>query len=127
MGSANTLSHCDNIDTANDNLELMLLPNDLFTHTIDVALADRIALSTPSDPLVLSVLQALDEGASLFPVPTGRTGSTRRESSTSRGISMLPRGPAVTLSPLSMNRPLGATAASSAPRILLLGTFGGHA
>jgi hypothetical protein len=66
MGPTDTLSRCDNIDTADDNLELMLLPDDLFTHAIDVTLADKIALSTPADPLVLSALWALDEGASLF-------------------------------------------------------------
>jgi hypothetical protein len=67
MGPADALFHHDNIDTANDNVKLTLLPDDLFTRAIDVALADKIALSTPSDPLVLSALQALDEGASLFP------------------------------------------------------------
>jgi hypothetical protein len=67
MGPADALSRCDNVDVADDNLELMLLPDDLFTRAIDVALADKIALSTPSDPLMLSALQALDEGASLFP------------------------------------------------------------
>jgi hypothetical protein len=67
MGPADALSCRDNVDTADDNVELTLLPDDLFTRAIDVALADKIALSTPSDPLVLSVLQALDEGASLFP------------------------------------------------------------
>jgi hypothetical protein len=61
MGPANI------VDTADDNVELTLLPDDLFTRTIDTALADKISLSTPSDPLVLSALQALDEGASLFP------------------------------------------------------------
>jgi hypothetical protein len=67
MGPANALSRRDNLDTADDNLELTFLPEDLFTRTIDIALADKIILSTPSDPLILSVLQALDKGASLFP------------------------------------------------------------
>jgi hypothetical protein len=44
-----------------------MLVSTLFTHAIDVALTDKITLSTPSDPLVLSALQALNEGASLFP------------------------------------------------------------
>jgi hypothetical protein len=67
MGPADALSHRDDIDTADDNLELTLLPDDLFAHAINVALTDKIALSTASDPLVLFALQALDEGASLFP------------------------------------------------------------
>jgi hypothetical protein len=67
MGPADALSRHDNVDTADDNVELTLLPDDLFARIIDVALADKIALSTPSDPLVLSALQALDEGAFLFP------------------------------------------------------------
>jgi hypothetical protein len=67
MGPTDTLSCCDNVNTADDNLELTFLLNDLFARAIDVALADKIALSTPSDLLMLSALQALDEGASLFP------------------------------------------------------------
>jgi hypothetical protein len=67
MGPADALSCHDSVDTADDNLELTLLPDDLFTRAIDVALADKITLSTASDPLVLSALQALDEGTSLFP------------------------------------------------------------
>jgi hypothetical protein len=67
MGSANILSCHDNVDMADDNLELTLLPDDLFACTINIALADKTTLSTLSDPLVLSTLQALDEGASLFP------------------------------------------------------------
>jgi hypothetical protein len=67
MGPTDALSRRDNVDTADDNMELTLLPDDLFARAIDVALADKIALSTPSDPLVLSALQALDEGVSLFP------------------------------------------------------------
>jgi hypothetical protein len=67
MGPADALSRRDNVDTADNNMELTLLPDDLFARAIDVALADKITLSTASDPLVLSALQALDEGASLFP------------------------------------------------------------
>jgi hypothetical protein len=67
MGPTDALSHYNSVDTANNNVELMLLSNDLFTRAIDVALADKITQSTPSDPLVLSALQVLDEGASLFP------------------------------------------------------------
>jgi hypothetical protein len=67
MGPTDTLSHRDNVDMADDNLELTLLLDDLFAHAIDVVLVDKIALSTPSDPLALSALQALVEGASPFP------------------------------------------------------------
>jgi hypothetical protein len=67
MGPANALSRRDSVDMADNNEELILLPDDLFSHAINVALMDKVALSTPSDPLVLSALQALNEGASLFP------------------------------------------------------------
>jgi hypothetical protein len=110
---------------ADDNVELTLLPDDLFIRAIDVALVDKIALSTPLDPLVLSALQALDEERPSFCAPSGRTGSTRRGSSTSRGVSTCPRGPAMTLSPPSTSRLRGATGACSGPRTSWLGTFGG--
>jgi hypothetical protein len=67
MGPTGALSCSHDVNTTDDNLELTLLPDDLFTHTIDVTLTDKITLHTPSDPLVLSALQALKEGASLFP------------------------------------------------------------
>jgi hypothetical protein len=67
MGPTDTLSHHDNVNTTDNNLELTLLPNNLLAHTINVFLANKISLSTPSDPLVLSTLQVINEEASLFP------------------------------------------------------------
>ena len=66
MGSADALSHKDEVDTSNDNQDVVLLPPTLFIKAIDVALADKIALSSPSDPLVSATLHALDDGKSLL-------------------------------------------------------------
>jgi hypothetical protein len=125
MGPTDALFCRDNINTADDNVELTLLPDDLFARAIDVALADKIALSTPSDPLVLSALQALDGGHPSSHMPSRRTGFIRRGSFTSRGISTYPRGPVVTLLSPSMSQLLGDMAASFKPRIWWPGTSGG--
>ena len=66
MGPANALSHKDEVDTSNDNQDVVLLPPTLFTKAIDVALANKIALSSPSDPLVSAALHVLDDGKSLL-------------------------------------------------------------
>ena len=52
MGPANALSCKDEVDTSNDNQDVILLPPTLFIKAIDIALADKITLSSPSDPLV---------------------------------------------------------------------------
>ena len=66
MGPADALSHKDEVDTSNDNQDVILLPPTLFIKAIDVALADKIALSFPSDPLVSAALHALDDGKLLL-------------------------------------------------------------
>ena len=66
MGPANALSHKDEVDTSNDNQDVILLPPTLFIKAIDVALADKIALFSPSNPLVSAVLRALDDGKLLL-------------------------------------------------------------
>ena len=66
MGPANALSHKDEVDTSNDNQDVILLPPTLFIKAIDVALADKITLFSPSDPLVSATLHALDDGKSLL-------------------------------------------------------------
>ena len=67
MGLANALSHLSDPDTSTNNANVVLLPDDLFICAIDVALLNKITLSTPSDPLVLDALHGLSTGSLLFP------------------------------------------------------------
>ena len=67
MGPADALSRLPDPDTSSDNIDVTVLPNDLFIHAIDVALVDKISSSSPSDPLVVSALQNLSVGSPLFP------------------------------------------------------------
>ena len=67
MGPMDTLSHLSSPDTSSDNVDVTLLPDDLFICAIDTALAHKIASSSPSDPLVVSALQNLSVGSLLFP------------------------------------------------------------
>ena len=46
MGPTDALSCKDEVDTSNDNQDVILLPPTLFIQAIDVALADKIALSS---------------------------------------------------------------------------------
>ena len=66
MGPADALSCKDKVDTSNNNQDVVLLPPTLFIKAIDVALSDKIALSSPFDPLVTATLHALDDRKSLF-------------------------------------------------------------
>ena len=66
MGPANALSHKDEVDTSDDNQDVILLPPTLFIKAIDIAIADKIALSSSSDLLVSTALHALDNGKSLL-------------------------------------------------------------
>ena len=66
MGPANAISHKDEVDTSNHNQDVVLLPPTLFIKAIDITLANKIALSSPSDPLVFAALHALDNGKSLL-------------------------------------------------------------
>ena len=66
MGPANALSHKDEINTSNDNQDVVLLPPVLFIKAISVALTNKIAHSSPSDPLVSAALYALDDGKPLL-------------------------------------------------------------
>ena len=66
MGPADALSHKDEVDTSNNNQDVILLPPTLFIKAIDVALADKIALSSPSDPLISAIFHALDDGKLLL-------------------------------------------------------------
>ena len=64
MGLANALSHKDEINTSNDNQDL--LPTLLFIKAVSVALTNKIAHSSPFDPLISAALYALDNGKSLL-------------------------------------------------------------
>ena len=67
MGPANALSRLPDPDTSSDNVNVTVLPDDLFIRAIDVALADKISSSSSSDPLVISALQNISVGSPLFP------------------------------------------------------------
>ena len=66
MGPADALSCKDEIDTSNDNQDVILLPPTLFIKAINITLADKIALSSSSDLLVSAALHALDDRKSLL-------------------------------------------------------------
>ena len=66
MGPANAISHKDEVDTSNDNQDVILLPPTLFIKAIDIALTNKITLSSPSDPLIATALHVLDNGKSLL-------------------------------------------------------------
>ena len=66
MGPSDALSHKDEVDTSNDNQDVVLLSPTLFIKAINIALADKIAHSSLSDPLVSAALHILDDGKSLL-------------------------------------------------------------
>jgi len=69
MGPANVLLHCDEVDTSLNNPAITMLPtvSDVLIHALDVELADRIASSTVTDPLVKDALDAMSKHTFLFP------------------------------------------------------------
>ena len=67
MGPADALSCLPDPDTSSDNVDVTVLPDDLFICAIDVTLVDKISSSSSSDPLVVSALQNLSVGSPLFP------------------------------------------------------------
>ena len=67
MGPADALSRLLNPDISSDNIDVTVLPDDLFIHAIDTALIDKITSSSSSDPLIVSALQNLSIGSPLFP------------------------------------------------------------
>ena len=66
IGPANALSHKDEVDTFNDNQDVILLPPTLFIKAINVALTDKITLFSPSNLLISAALHTLDNGKSLL-------------------------------------------------------------
>ena len=67
MGPTDVLSHLSTLDTSSDNVNVTLLPDDLFIHAIDTALTHKIASSSATDPLVVSALQNISTSFPLFP------------------------------------------------------------
>ena len=67
MGPADALSCLPDPDISSDNIDVTVLPDNLFLRTFDVALVDKISSSSSSDPLVVSALQNLSVGSPLFP------------------------------------------------------------
>ena len=66
MGPSDALSHKNEVDTSNDNQNVVLLPPILFIKTIDIALADKITHSSLSNLLVSAALHTLNDGKSLL-------------------------------------------------------------
>ena len=67
MGPADALSRLPDPDTSSDNIDVTVLPDDLFIRAIDNILIDKISSSLSSDPLVVSALHNLSIGSPLFP------------------------------------------------------------
>ena len=66
MGPANALSHKDEVDTSNDNQDVVLLPPTLFIKAVNITLTNKIAHFSLSDPLISATLHTLDDGKSLL-------------------------------------------------------------
>ena len=56
MAPADTLSKWDHVDTIQDNQEMAICPEPIIIQALDLALAQKVQLSTQSDPLVLRAL-----------------------------------------------------------------------
>ena len=66
MGPADALSRRDHLDTTDDNADTLILPDPIVINSLDLMLACHIKSPSTSDPFVLKVLAALDEGSPLF-------------------------------------------------------------
>ena len=67
MAPADTLSQKDLIDTANDNIDVAIVPGPVVIQALDLSLACHIQSSFSSNPLVLKVIRAVQDGSPLFP------------------------------------------------------------
>ena len=67
MAPADALSRCDHMDTTQDNQETAICLEPVIVQALDLALAQKIQLSTQSDLLVLRALESLKVGSPLFP------------------------------------------------------------
>ena len=66
IGPANALSRKDDVDTSFDNYSSSIVPDPVIINALDLALSKLITSSTPSDPLVIRFLSALQDGSPLF-------------------------------------------------------------
>ena len=66
MGPADALSCKDDINISSDNHTSSIVPDPVVINALDLALSQSIAQFTPSDPLVLQVISALQDGSPLF-------------------------------------------------------------
>ena len=67
MGPADALSQKDEVETSDDNQEIMLLKGkDQYFHlrAIDCALMDKISSSSASDPIIIKALAAMNNTSS---------------------------------------------------------------
>ena len=70
MAPADALSQKDLIDTADDNIDVTIVPDPVVIQALDLSLVCHIQSSSSSDPLVLKVIQAIQDGFPLFPHST---------------------------------------------------------
>ena len=66
MAPTDTLSQKDLIDTTNDNVDAIIIPDPVVIQALDLALTHHIKSSSSSDPLVLKVIEAVQDGSPLF-------------------------------------------------------------
>ena len=67
MAPADALSQKDFIDTTNNNIDAAIVPDPVVIQALDLTLTHHIKSSSSSDPLVLKVIQAIQDGSPLFP------------------------------------------------------------
>ena len=67
MAPADTLSQKDLINTADDNVDVAIVPDPVVIQALDLSLTRHIQSSSSSDPLVLKAIQAVQDGSPLFP------------------------------------------------------------
>ena len=67
MVPADALSWKDLINTTDDNADVTIVPDPVVIQALDLSLTHHIKSSSSSDPLILKVIQAVQNGSPLFP------------------------------------------------------------
>ena len=67
MAPADALFQKDLIDTADNNVDVAIVPDLVIIQALDLSLVCHIQSSSSSDPLVLKAIQAMQDGSPLFP------------------------------------------------------------
>ena len=67
MAPADALSQKDLIDTADDNVDVAIVPDLVVIQALDLSLTCHIKSSSSSNSLVLKAIQAVQDGSPLFP------------------------------------------------------------